>query len=250
VADPVLGNQIYLFDVDRPSGTQLSIEGSNRSPVWGPEDEYVYFASDAGGDLDILRRRVDMSGGPELVHAAPGDQIPAAVFPDGSGMVFVESSPSNNDIWRLDFAEAATPQPLAVTDADERLPALSPDGGLLAYTAFESGDWAVLVRELATGRRHQVGTGWAPAWSRDGSRLFFSDRADVIVRVEVTRQAPFEWGAVTRITGLVDSRNLDVGIDGKRILVPRPVGGEAGNRSIAVTLNWFDELRSRVPQGR
>ena len=250
VADPVIGDQVYLFDVDRPNGTRLSVEGSNRNPVWSPEDEYVYFASDAAGDLDIYRRRVDMSSGPELVHAAPGDQIPAAIFPDGSGMVFVESSPSNNDIWRLDFAEAATPQPLAVTDDDERLPALSSDGGLLAYTAFESGDWVVIVREMATGRRHQVGAGWAPVWSRNGSRLFFSNREDVIVRVEVTRRSPFEWGAVTRIAGLVDARNLDVGTDGKRILVPRPVDGEVRDDSIAVTLNWFGELRSRVPPGR
>jgi Tol biopolymer transport system component len=250
VADPVIGDQVYLFDVDRPNGTRLSVEGSNRNPVWGPEDEYVYFASDAAGDLDIYRRRVDMSSGPELVHAAPGDQIPAAIFPDGSGMVFVESSPSNNDIWRLDFAEAATPQPLAVTDDDERLPALSSDGGLLAYTAFVSGDWVVIVREMATGRRHQVGVGWAPVWSRNLSRLFFSNREDVIVRVEVTRRSPFEWGAVTRIAGLVDARNLDVGTDGKRILVPRPVDGEVRGDSIAVTLNWFDELRSRVPPSR
>ena len=144
----------------------------------------------------------------------------------------------------------ATPQPLAVTDDDERLPALSSDGGLLAYTAFESGDWVVIVREMATGRRHQVGAGWAPVWSRNGSRLFFSNREDVILRVEVTRRSPFEWGAVTRIAGLVDARNLDVGTDGKRILVPRPVDGEVRDDSIAVTLNWFDELRSRVPPGR
>ena len=123
----------------------------------------------------------------------------------------------------------------------------------------------VIVRELATGRRHQVGAGWAPVWSRDGSRLFFTSRllgrlspgltrsrwkGGGIVRVEVTRLTPFEWGAVTRIPGLVDSRNLDVGTDGRRILVPRPVDGEVGNDSIAVTLNWFDELRSRVPPGR
>jgi len=166
-------------------------------------------------------------------------------------MVFVEMSPSNSGIWRLDFTENATPKPLAASDDDELLPALSPEGDLLAYTAFVSGEWVVTVSEIATRRRYQVGPGWAPLWSRDGSRLFYSDKSDSVVRVEVTGLAPFEWGAVTRIKDLVDdTRMLDVTPDGKRMLVPRPVEDERRNDSIAVTLNWFDELRSRVPSVR
>jgi hypothetical protein len=47
--------------------------------------------------------------------------------------------------------------------------------------------------------------------------------------------------------------NLDLAPDGKRFVVaPRPdaTGGQKGSVHVTVLLNFFDELRRRVPKGK
>lgn len=57
-------------------------------------------------------------------------------------------------------------------------PSWSPDGKKLAYVSFESGQSAIYVQEVASGRRLQLtdfeGLNSAPAWSPDGRRLAMS----------------------------------------------------------------------------
>lgn len=54
-------------------------------------------------------------------------------------------------------------------------PAWSPDGKKMAYVSFESGDAAVYIQTIATGKRRRVshyqGVNGAPAWSPDGKML-------------------------------------------------------------------------------
>jgi len=54
-------------------------------------------------------------------------------------------------------------------------PAWSPDGARIAYVSFESGNSAIYVQELSTGKRQAVSAGpginGAPAWSPDGRFL-------------------------------------------------------------------------------
>jgi len=248
VSDPVEGDQIYIFEVDRPQGTRLTYEGVNRNPVWSPDGQYLYFASDRRGDFDVWRRRVDFTGEPELIYGAEGDEVPAAVNPDGSGMIFVAMSPRNNDIWQLDFEEGAAPQPVATTEFDEHMPSLSPGGEMVVYHALTGEGGVVNVVELATGRRFRVGEGWGSVWARDGSRIFFNAaNGGFISRVEVTSIDPFQWGAVTPTARNGGTRRFDVDERGRRVLIAREEREEGDRVPIAITLNWFEELRRRAP---
>ena len=88
---------------------------------------------------------------------------------------------SDGRLWRVD-ADGAGLTP--VTAAGERIlsPAWAPDGARIAYTRFREGAGAVLLHDLATGRRETVpgtGTGLAfsAAFAPDGRTVAFA-RAD------------------------------------------------------------------------
>jgi WD40-like Beta Propeller Repeat len=70
---------------------------------------------------------------------------------------------------------------LAISDADERNPRLSPDGRRLAFGAFADGLAQIVVSDPDGSNRRAVttaGNNGGPDWSPDGSRLaFHSDRA-------------------------------------------------------------------------
>ncbi len=71
------------------------------------------------------------------------------------------------------------PQVVARSHASLLSPRWSPDGKKIAYVSFESGNSAIYVQNLSTGKRTLVsgrakGINGAPAWSPDGSKLAMS----------------------------------------------------------------------------
>jgi len=97
-----------------------------------------------------------------------------------------------------------------------------------------------------------TGRGSEPAWSRDGSELFYRD-GDKMLAVEIATEPTFTAGrprvlfegsyAGSPGAGLA---NYDVSRDGRFLmLVPEDRG--AGTETIIVVKNWFEELKARVP---
>src|SRR5262249_4342685 len=133
----------------------------------------------------------------------------------------------------------------------------SPDGRWVAYAIREPGkdDIAIYLRSFPEGQKYLVtGNGFRPLWSHDGRELFFARRGQsFIVNVKTTPE--FSAGVPTELPirryppPVVLEREYDVTDDGQRFIFALPLDGPLGQRTINVVLNWFDELRKRVPIG-
>jgi hypothetical protein len=158
-----------------------------------------------------------------------------------------------------------TPKLLLQGEYAEFQPQISPDGRWLAYVSNESGD-GVYVRPFpdVDSGRWPVSTsgGDYPLWSPDGRELFYRS-GDSVIAVEVETEPAFKLGKTTVLfkgtysygSGLVGFPNTpwDVHPDGKRFLMLKPAGltdeeSEAGiPRKINIVVNWFEELKERLP---
>lgn len=140
---------------------------------------------------------------------------------------------------------------------------LSPEGNFLAYASSKSGRSEVYVQAFpitGAATKYQVSTEGAdsPLWSRDGTELFYlslGERRIYSVPVVQTKPA-FKAGKPTPlpILGILapGPRNYDTTPDGKSFVTVFPRsqangGDKAPFERINVTLNWFEELKQRVP---
>ena len=99
-----------------------------------------------------------------------------------------------------------------------------------------------------------VGGGWSPVWSPDGTELFYQNGRQMM-SVPVDSQDSLTLGSPELLfEGPYDSsfaRNYDVGPDGRFLMVKSgAVSGsdEVRPPQINVVLNWFEEVRQRVPR--
>jgi Tol biopolymer transport system component len=98
--------------------------------------------------------------------------------------------------------------------------------------------------------------GTEPVWSPDGKELFYrsgnrmmavdveGDEAFRASRPRVLFEGNYEFSLVG--TG----RNYDISTDGKRFLMIKPANEQrTAAPTINLVINWFEELRRRVPVG-
>ena len=148
----------------------------------------------------------------------------------------------------------------------EREPAYSPDGRWIAYASNESGPFEVYVRPggVHSGSvkwRISTGGGRSPLWSRNGRELFYKSLDNqIMVSTYTAKSGSFAadkqrtWSNTQILDpGPGAQWSLDLAPDGKRLAVfPRPdaTGEQKGSVHVTVLLNFFDELRRRVPAGK
>jgi Tol biopolymer transport system component len=179
--------------------------------------------------------------------------------PDGQVLAFTEGRQSTGtDIWMLSLQEERKAQPFLQTPFNEMQPAFSPDGRWLVYASNESGRYEVYVQPFpGGGGKSQISTegGAEPVWARNGRELFYRNR-DKMMKVDITTQPAFRAARPELLfegqywtTGLTPI-HYDVSPDGQRFLMIKPGAQEASATQINVVLNWFEELKRRVPAGQ
>jgi serine/threonine-protein kinase len=266
---------VFVYDLRRGAMTRLTFgpAGLSRNPVWAPDGRHLVYASQ---NRDISWTRADGSAQPERIlegkNALPW---PMSFSPDGRRLAFTQvGEGSGRDIWILpldnsnpDHPKPGKPELFLRTPRSDMEPAFSPDGRWLAYASEESGAFHVYVQPSTAGETHggkwQISTmpGRFPIWSTKSKELFYTTLDGHIMVAEYTATADtFSPGTVRKwcdtpilMTGN-NPMNFDLAPDGKRfVVVPAAAPGGAGEKeSLHVTflLNFFDELKRRVPASK
>jgi serine/threonine-protein kinase len=257
------GQDIWVYDADRPTRTRLTFEGAagtvgGGDPVWSPDGRRITYDSTPSGE-QMNWVMADGSGKPERLVTSAAAQSPHSWSPDGKVLAFYERKEQGalRDIWVLPMTAERKPVPFLVTPFNERSPIFSPDGRWLAYVSDESGRDEVYVRSYPeSGQKIPVSAegGTDPVWSRDGRELFYRN-GDSLMAVPVTvgttltagrPQKLFDQQMVTQFNPGTGSLNYDVSADGRFVMV-LPTGA---NQELEVVLNWFEELKRRLPAPR
>ena len=169
------------------------------------------------------------------------------------------SDAGNVDLGLLTLDGDRTATSLLQSEFNERSASLSPDGKWLAYESDESGQREVYVRPFPNVGESRVrisrdGGIW-PVWNPGTSELFYvSPDSLMVVEYEGTSsfspeapQSLFDIGSYSTGQG---NRRIAVAPDGQRFLLLKdePENGEGASPSeLYVVLNWFEELKERVP---
>jgi serine/threonine-protein kinase len=252
--------QIWLYDLSRDTLTRLTLEGNlNNRPVWTPDGKRIAFVSTEGGPQNLYWQLANGSGALERLTISQFTQTPNSWSPDGQLLAFNEINPTKGpDIWVLRLSDGKA-QPFHRTPFNEGAPRFSLDGRWLAYVSDESGRNEIYVQPYpGPGEKWQISTqgGTEPVWNPNGRELFYRS-GDKLMAVEIAAQTGFAAGKPQvlfegryQLSSLTAS-NYDVSSDGQRFLMLKPSEQElAGPTQINVVLNWFEELKQKVPTGK
>jgi Tol biopolymer transport system component len=262
-----LDSHIWLYDLVRETLTRLTFEGNaNTNPTWTPDGKRIAFSMNKEGPQNIFWQMADGSGGLERLTTSEYLHAPMSWSPDGQLLAYFEVNPATQrDIWLLRMGDPSPgsgqvrkAQPFLRTQFDEAVPQFSPDGRWLAYISNETGRHEIYVQPYpGPGGKWQISTegGTEPAWNRNGRELFYRS-GDKMMAVDIATQPAFAAGKPRMLfegpyaPAPYPTTNYDVSPDGQRFLMIKPSEQEqAAPTQINVVLNWFEELKRKVPTG-
>ena len=255
---------IYTYDLSETGSMQrLTFGGNNRFPIWSSDSKRVVFQSDREGDLALWQSAVGGTA-ERLTKPQQGEShAPESWSPKSEILLFSVTKGSDVSLWTISFPDRRQAPFGDVRSSYPTGARFSPDGRWVAYTNRERGATTIYVQPFpATGSKYALfvkGANAAPhkvAWSPDGKELFYVPRIFEFEAVSITTTPTFGFGNAVRVPrpfqpGGPSLRTLfDVAPNGKFVgLVPvgqtEPV--PRAGPPIQVVLNWFEELKARVP---
>jgi serine/threonine-protein kinase len=254
---------VWIYELSGASSARrLTVSGHDRFPVW-IDAEHVAFQSDREGDLGIFWQRTDGTTLPERLTTPDlkdTAHIPESWSPIGKTLLFSISKKSPAySLASLSLPEKKVTPFAGITSIFPISATFSPDGKWFAYTTAppEATITALFVRPFPlTEASYPITTrGIHPFWSPDGKELIYSPRAGDLDSVSVTTKPSFTFGnPVSEAQRFVErgpriERNNDILPNG-RLLGTLAAGSAtlaASPPQIDVVLNWFEELKARVP---
>jgi hypothetical protein len=134
----------------------------------------------------------------------------------------------------------------------------------MAYTSNESGQYEVYVRPFPEVEKEKwkVSTsgGDSPLWSPEGRELFYRN-GDAVLTVPVKTDPGFSYETPKQLfqktcvsaemsVSALEIHPWDIMPDGKRFLMMKESDAATTDlpRRINIVLNWFEELKQRIPK--
>jgi len=246
-------SDIWTIDLLHGIPTRLTFgPGSAIQPAWSPDGSHIVYASNQGGEDQMLQKVSNGAGNAELLVKGLG--MASDWSSDGRFIVYELPDPKNQkyDLWVLPLFGDHKPFPFVQTKFDEDSGHFSPNGRWMAYVSNESGHGEVYVQSFpASGAKWQISTngGSNPRWRRDGKELFYlaaNKLANRLMAVAVNEEGGTFRAGVPKVLfqtrAIVTRYRYAVTADGQRFLVITPLE-EATTSPITVVLNWTKELR-------
>jgi serine/threonine-protein kinase len=242
---------------------RLTSAGNNRFPIWTSDGRRVAFQSDRDGDLAIFWQPADGGIAERITRPAPGEShAPESWSPKGDAFLFSITKGSDVSLWSFSLQDRKATPFGAVHSSNPTNAAFSPDGKWVAYASTERGIATIYVQPFpATGIKYQLFAKGSdsphhPRWSPDGKELFYDPRITGFEAVSVTTRPAFAFGNAVAVPKLFLMAGAglrtpyDIAPDGR--LVGRITAGQmeyvrSHNDQIQVILNWFEDLKARVP---
>jgi Tol biopolymer transport system component len=277
------GVDVWLHELARPGSlTRLTFGGFNTVPVWTPDSKRLIYASRSNAnrssqDVAIRSAPADSSSQPVTLLTSQTPAIPLDVSPDGKMLLGRWPKPpggteldgkrdkrfrrgEDQDLWLLPLGPSSEtkgpevqPRNFLATPFDEIDAMFSPDGRWVAYVSNDTPRNEIYVVPYpGPGAKTQVSIdgGGYPVWNRNGRELFFRS-GNKMMAVEVQTGATFRAGTPKVLFEGAYSNFYDVSPDGRRFLMLKSdAPREAPPNELHVVVNWFEELRRRVPLGK
>ena len=249
---------------DLASGTlrRLTTDpATDNVPLWTPDGERVVFASQREGSWGLFSMAWDGAGDAErlMVFEDAQNLQPYGWSPEGALLFeYRTTAGTSQDIGMLPVDGDGAWEPLLDTEANEWAPAISPDGQWIAYASDRTGTREIYVErfpELGAEQLVSRGGGSYPVWSQDGRELFYLRFPNGLMAMHVEPGPNLQAGIAETLfdpAAFITSpsfRHWDVSPDGRRLLMIRRTGAATneGDLEIVLILNWFEELKARVP---
>jgi len=261
-------SNLWLYDLSRETLTRLTFGGNyNSASAWTPDGKRIAFQSNREGPRNVFWQLADGSGGLERLTTSEHNQVPMSWSPDGQLLAFLDVTPTTGyDIWVLQMGDPSPSsgqgrkaQPFLRTQFNEGAARFSPEGRWLAYVSDESGRDEIYVQPFpGPGGKWQISTegGTEPVWNPNGRELFYRS-GDKMMAVDIATQPSFAAGKPRvlfqgqYVPSPTTPSNYDVAPDGQRFLMLKPSEqAQAAPTQINVVLNWFEELKQKVPTGK
>jgi len=246
--------QSFLWTLDLASGTYARF-GEGEYPSWHPDNAGILFRAGDPADRNINYRQLGTSSGESDWSVDVNSPMASSFDSDGKHVAHtVFNSETSNDLAMISVEDRES-RTLFVGPGSQLDPHFSPRGNWLAYSSDETG--AVEVYAISypgLDRVLQVSNsgGAGPLWRDDGAELFYLRSDGALMSVAVTDAG---FGNPTRLfeapadTFEAPADTFGVTDGGQRFLFGVPTG-ESLASEIHVVLNWFEELKERVPTGR
>ena len=212
------------------------------------------FSSRRSGVPNLYWKSADGTGTAEQLTQSPNQLHPNSMSPDGKHVVFRSNV---QDLGMLSLEGERPTQLLLSEEFREQNGEIAPDGRWLAYESNASGQGEIYVRPFpdVDAGRWQISSngGTRPLWGPDGRELFYLATDNRLMAVPIETGENFTPGTPERLLDKAyraeaPGRTYDIAPDGQRFLmIQQPESTEAGPTSITIVLNWFEELKQRVP---